>query len=394
MERSMNLRPEIDQIKEQIVEWRHTLHQIPETAFEEVKTADFIEKTLKSFGLEVNRGLAATGIVATLKRGDSDRNSSIALRADMDALNIDEKTGVPYCSRHRGKMHACGHDGHMAMLLGAAKYLSRFETFKGTVHFIFQPAEENAGGGGVMVNEGLFDRFPSRAVYGMHSFPTERQGSFAILEGPMMAAYDTFDIQVKGVGGHAAIPQLTKDPIVSAAQVIQQLQTIVSRNIHPVEASVVSVTEIHAGTAYNIIPEKVFIRGTTRYFQPHNHDLIKKRMKTILDGCASAMEVDMSFKYEERYPPLINSPEETEKAIRAASSVVGRENVNTSLTPIMGSEDFAFMTQATPGAYIAIGGGAPGYRAQLHQADFNFNDEILTLGVNYWVSLVEQELQA
>ena len=388
----MSTRNEIDAIEQELREWRHHLHANPETAFEEVNTSNYIAEKLKSFGLEPKRGLAKTGLVATLNKGASSPDRSIALRADMDALDMEEQNQLPYRSKIPGKMHACGHDGHVAMLLGAAKILTASKTFNGTVHFIFQPAEENFGGGGIMVEEGLFERFPAKAVFGMHNFPTIPKGKFAITSGPMMAAYDVFDIDIKGFGGHAAMPQFVKDPIVTAASLINQLQTIVSRSLNPLESAVVSVTDIHGGTAYNIIPDKVHIRGTTRHFQPEVQQTIESKMAAIINGIATASGTTIDFTYARRYPALVNTKDETMTAVKVAASLVGKDNVNSNMQPIMGSEDFAFLLQKRPGAYIRIGSGIPGSSANLHQTTYDFNDDILTLGVNYWVSLVEHLL--
>lgn len=386
------IRKEIEQLKQELVEWRHSLHSYPETAFEEEKTGDFLTERLRSFGFQVNRGLAKTGIVATLSRGDGNQERSVAFRADMDALNIEEQNRFAYCSKNPGKMHACGHDGHMTMLLGAAKILSRLDSFIGTIHLIFQPAEENEGGGGVMVEQGLFDAFPARAVFGMHNFPMLPAGTFAICPGPMMAAYDVFDITITGVGGHAAIPQLTRDPIVTAAGIITQLQTLVSRNTNPLEAAVVSVTEVHGGTAYNIIPDQVLLRGTTRHFKPEIQQLIQSRMSEVIQGMATATGVEVELRYTTRYPALVNTETETAMAVQAATAVAGAKEVSSHLQPLMGSEDFAFMLEKVPGAYIGIGSGSPGNATNLHQATYDFNDEILTLGVEYWVTLAERLL--
>lgn len=376
----------------EVLKWRRYLHAHPETAFEETNTSDFVADKLDSFGLKVSRGLAKTGVVGTLSTGENIKEKSIAFRADMDALNMEEQGEVEYKSLNKGKMHACGHDGHMAMLLGAAKYLSQSESFSGTIHFIFQPAEENLGGGGVMVEEGLFDKFPAKAVFGMHNFPTIPEGMFAICPGPMMAAYDVFDIDVIGQGGHAAMPQFAKDPIISAALIINQLQSIISRNTPPLETAVLSVTEIHGGTAYNIIPDKVTIRGTTRHFSQSIQNMIETRIKAVAEGVAAAGGVKADIRYEKRYPALINTEKETEMAISAAAQVVGEKKVIKDLPPIMGSEDFAFMLQKCPGAYMGIGSGTADRPANLHQTNFDFNDQILETGISYWVSLAQSIL--
>jgi len=374
-----------------MTEWRRYLHAHPETAFEERLTSDFIAGRLSAMGLGVHRGLGKTGLVATLRKGKAS-GKAIGLRADMDALDISEENTFAYRSENTGKMHACGHDGHTAMLLGAAKYLADHGTFDGTVHFIFQPAEENEGGGRAMVDDGLFDLFPCDAVYGMHNFPILPFGYFALRPGPMMAAYDVFSITIKGTGGHAAMPHLMKDPILTSSYMISMFQSIVSRNVNPVEAAVVSVTRLNAGTNYNIIPNQVTLQGTTRHFQPYIQDMIEARMKEIVTGLSVSMGVAAEITYERRYPATVNSEEETEQAIRAACRVVGEDKVIKDLPPLLGSEDFAFMTQKRPGAYIGIGSGEAGPNGMLHQPGYDFNDALLPLGASYWVSLTEQML--
>jgi hippurate hydrolase len=276
----MAVHDKIGAMAEEMTKWRRELHTCPETAFQEKETSDYVAERLISFGLDIHRGIAGTGIVATIQRGSAS-SPAIGLRSDIDALDIAEATGLSYASRNEGKMHACGHDGHMSMLLGAAKYLAGNDTFRGTVHFIFQPAEENEGGGGRMVREGLFERFPVRSVFGLHNFPVLPEGTFAICKGPMMAAYDVFDIEIKGKGGHAATPQNVKDPILASAYLVSLLQSIVSRDVNPVQAAVISVTEIHGGTSYNIIPDTVRLRGTTRHFLPVVQDMVETRMRDM-----------------------------------------------------------------------------------------------------------------
>lgn len=375
----------------ELKEWRHQIHSYPETAFEETRTAAFVAEKLASFGLKVKTGIARTGVVGTLKKGNAE-TPAIALRADMDALDIEEENELPYRSTNPGKMHACGHDGHTTMLLGAARQLSESNGFDGTVHFIFQPAEENEGGGGLMVKEGLFKQFPVKAVFGMHNFPMLPFGHFAITEGPMMAAFDIFDIHIKGKGSHAAMPQHSRDPIVAASYLINQLQSIVSRNLQPIEGSVITVTQIHGGTAYNIIPDDVHLKGTTRHFQPHIQDTIETRMHEIVKGVSTAMDVSIELTYERRYPATVNSPEETARALDAARAVVGNGRVIDNFPPVMGSEDFAFMLQEKPGAYIGLGAGEPREGGMLHQSRYDFNDELLPLGIHYWETLVKNLL--
>jgi hippurate hydrolase len=381
----------IGAFQQDMAAWRHEIHAHPETAFEEHRTSDFVAAKLKSFGLEVHRGLAGTGVVATLRRGDG---PAIGLRADMDALHIHEKNGFAHKSQNEGKMHACGHDGHTTMLLGAARYLSEAGRFKGTVHFIFQPAEENEGGGRKMVEDGLFKLFPVEQVYGMHNWPGMPVGTFAVRSGPMMAAFDIFEVIVRGRGAHAAMPHTGVDPVVTAAQIVTGLQTIASRNTHPVDAAVVSVTQIHAGDTWNVIPAEVVIRGTTRSFKPEVRDSLEPAVRRIAEGIAAAHGATASLRYERRYPPTINTPEATEIAARVASDVVGVSQVERNPTPTMGAEDFAFMLEQKPGCYVWIGNGPSDNERVLHSPHYDFNDEVLPIGASYWARLVETTLAA
>ncbi|MDD5170015.1 MAG: M20 family metallopeptidase, partial [Syntrophales bacterium] len=335
--------------------------------------------------------LGKTGVVGTLRRGEA-TGKAIGLRADMDALDIAEENEFSHRSETKGKMHACGHDGHMAMLLGAAQYLSTRGAFKGTVHFIFQPAEENEGGGKSMIDDGLFELFPCEAVFGMHNFPRLPEGFFATRTGPMMAAFDIFRIVIRGVGGHAAVPHVTRDPILASSHLINMLQSIVSRNVNPLDSAVVSVTRLDAGTNYNVIPHTVTIMGTTRHFQPHVQDLVEKRIREIVNGVALSMGVEVDLTYERRYPATVNSGPETAQAIQAAEDVAGKGNVIADMPSILGSEDFAFMLLKRPGAYIGLGSGAPRKNGMLHQAGYDFNDALLPIGASYWVRLVERLL--
>ncbi|MGO9139740.1 MAG: M20 aminoacylase family protein [Syntrophales bacterium] len=384
----MTVHDKIGAMTEEMTMWRRTLHSCPETAFAENETSDYVAERLLSFGLDIHRGLAGTGIVATIQRG-AGNSPAIGLRSEIDALDITEATGLPYASRNEGKMHACGHDGHMSMLLGAAKYLAGNDTFRGTVHFIFQPAEENEGGGGRMVRERLFDRFPVRSVFGLHNFPVLPEGMFAICKGPMMAAYDVFDIEVRGKGGHAATPQNVKDPILASSYLVNIFQSIVSRDIDPVNAPVISITEIHGGTSYNVIPDTVRLRGTTRHFLPAVQDMVEARMREICAGVSTSFGITVEMGYERRYPPLVNTDRETDEAIRAATMVAGEGRVLTDIAPVMTSEDFAFLLKEKPGAYMGIGAGNPKEGGRLHQASYDFNDRILPVGASYWAALVE-----
>ena len=382
--------PEIIAFDADMRGWRHHLHAHPETAFEEAATSAFVADKLRSFGLEVHTGIAKTGVVGVLRNGHS--TNAVGLRADLDALHIHEKTGVPHASRNAGKMHACGHDGHTTMLLGAARAMAARRNFEGTAYFIFQPAEENEGGGREMVKEGLFDRFPMQAIYGMHNFPEVAAGRIALRPGPMMAAYDVFEIVGTGLGGHAAMPHLGRDPMPFAAHVINALQTIVARNVHPLEAGVVSVTQVHAGDTWNVIPQEIVLRGTVRTFQPAIQEMIERRMKEIVSGIAATFAMTATLRYERRYPATINTPAETQHALAAATALVGADHVDTDLTPSMGSEDFAFMLQAKPGCYIWLGAGRGPTTPHLHNPHYDFNDDTLGLGASYWVTLAESQL--
>jgi amidohydrolase len=375
----------------EMVEWRHRIHAHPETAFEEHKTAELVSDLLQSFGIQVDRGIARTGVIGTLK-GAAPGGRAIALRADMDALPIEEQNQLPYASNHSGRMHACGHDGHTAMLLGAAKHLAETRNFAGTIYFIFQPAEENEGGARLMIEEGVLEKYPIEAVDGMHNWPGLPVGQFAIQPGPMMAAFDIFEIEINGRGAHAAMPHLAIDPIVAAAQVVNGLQTIASRNVHPLEGAVVSVTQIHGGDTWNVIPETVVLRGTTRSFSPAVRDQIEPAIRRIADGVCRACGAELNLRYERRYPPTINSAAETELAVAAAASLVGGGNVKRDMLPSMAAEDFAWFLEKKPGAYIWIGNGDAESEAMLHNPHYDFNDKILPLGASYWVRLAESLL--
>lgn len=373
--------------------WRRHLHQYPETAYEENQTAEFIAAKLTEFGLEVHRGLAETGVVATLSVGNSGKK--IALRADMDALSIQERNTFAHRSRHEGKMHACGHDGHSAMLLGAAKVLSEQRNFNGTVYFIFQPAEEGRAGAKKMIDDGLFMLFPADCVFGMHNFPDIPTGHFAIKTGAMMAAFDCFEIILKGKATHAAMPHLGNDAIVAAAQLINNLQTIVSRTVNPADSAVVTITQIHAGNTWNAIPDSVILRGTFRCFDSAVQKLIADKIRQQLDAVCAAFGLGAEFKVNPEnlgYPVTFNSDAETALALQTATAVVGEASVHNNPTPSMGSEDFAFMLQEKPGCYIWIGNGSSENSCLLHNPYYDFNDDILAKGAAYWVTLVELTL--
>jgi amidohydrolase len=372
-----------------LVAWRHDIHAHPETAFEEHRTAEFVAARLSEFGIEVDRGLAGTGVVGTL-RGAAPGSRAIALRADMDALHIHEKNGFDHASQNPGRMHACGHDGHTTMLLGAARYLAETRNFAGTVHFVFQPAEENEAGGRRMVEEGLFRKFPVESVFGMHNWPGLATGQFAVRTGPMMAAFDIFEITVKGKGAHGAMPHNGIDPVPIAAQIVAGLQTIASRNAHPLESAVVTVTQIHGGDTWNVIPDEVVLRGTTRSFRPEVQDMIEANMRRIAESTAAAYGASVAFMYDRRYPPTVNTAAETEVAASVLAEVVGEANVRRDLLPSMGGEDFSFMLQEKPGSYVWIGNGED--VASLHNSSYDFNDEVLPIGASYWARLVERVL--
>lgn len=383
-----NINTEIQVLNDEMKVWRHYFHAHPETAFEETNTTAFIIDKLREFGVdELYTEFAPTGVVAVIKGNKPGK--WIGLRADIDALDILETNDISYCSTIAGKMHACGHDGHATMLLGTAKYLAKHRDFAGNVLLIFQPAEENEGGGRVMVDNGLFARFPVESVYGMHNQPNMTEGQFFICNGAIMASYDVFEITLTGTGSHAAAPHLGRDTIVTAAHLVTALQTIASRNVDPLAQVVVSVTQIHSGDTWNVLPQQAVIRGTVRTFNDKVQDLAEKRIGDISRNIASAFECQVNVHYQRRYPATVNHPNETKLAIAAASAIVGVDNVITNVEPAMGAEDFAFMLRARPGAYIWLGAGNG---ANLHNPAYNFNDEVLTTGVAYFVEMVHQVL--
>jgi hippurate hydrolase len=374
---------------------RHDIHRHPETAFEEVRTAAIAADRLESWGLEVHRGIATTGVVATL-RGRRGTGRSIALRADMDALHLDEKNDFDYASVHPHKMHACGHDGHTTMLLGAARQLAADPDFAGTVHFVFQPAEENLGGAAAMVEAGLFERFPCAAIYGTHNMPGYRTGQFAIRPGAMMAAADGWRFVFRGTGGHGAMPDRGTDPTWVAAQFIVALQGIVGRNVPPSEAAVLSAGHIAAGSAGspNVIPSEVLVAGTTRSFSAATRDLLQRRLHEVASALAQSGGCTAEGEYHRGDPPLVNAEAQTAIAIEAAVRTVGRDNVIGDAAPFGGAEDFSVMLEKKPGAYILLGNGHPdeGPCHDIHSPHYDFNDRILTTGAAYWVNLVQVEL--
>ncbi|MFT6088609.1 M20 aminoacylase family protein [Sulfitobacter sp.] len=366
--------------------WRRHLHTIPELGFDCPKTAAFIKERLQELGAdEIHEGIAQTGIVAIIN-GSSD-GPTIGLRADFDALPIHEETGVDYASTHPGKMHACGHDGHTAMLLGAAKYLAETRNFAGRVALIFQPAEEDGGGAQVMCAEGMMDRFDIAQVYGIHNMPGSEFGSFFTTPGPIMAAVDSFTIQINGRGGHGAMPHETADPVVAACGIVQAIQTITSRNVPSAQEMVISVTQIHTGSASNIIPDTAMINGTVRTFDKDVQALIRKRMEDIVQGQAASYGVTATLDYEVGYPSTQNAPEQTALAADVARTVAGDAHVDAEFPRVAGAEDFAYMLEERPGAYLFLGAGEG---AGLHHPKFNFNDDVAPVGASFFVQLVEQ----
>ena len=388
----MKIEPKIAAAATELTAIRRDIHAHPELGFEEERTAKIVAGKLKEWGCEVVTGIGKTGVVGTIRVGNNPR--AIGLRADMDALHIHERNTFGHKSQHEGKMHACGHDGHTTMLLGAAKHLARHRDFDGTLHVIFQPAEENEGGGRAMIEDGLFEKFPCDTVWGMHNWPGHPAGTFTVMPGPMMASFDIFEITLTGRGTHAAMPHNGRDPVVAGSALVQALQTIVSRNTHPVEAGVVSVTQFHGGDTWNVTPGEVVLRGTTRAFKPEVQDLIQRRMGEICDGIGATYDCTVKLWYDRRYPPTVNSPAEAALAREVLEGLVGAENVRTNETPTMGAEDFAFMLQVKPGCYIWIGNGPGEGGCILHNPAYDFNDEILTLGASYWVRLVDRCLGA
>ena len=380
------------ELHEDMVTWRHHIHKHPELSFKEDLTSDYIAAVLEANDIEMHRGLAVTGIVATIHGKKEGR--VIGLRADMDALPIQEKNDFSHKSVHDGKMHACGHDGHSTMLLGAAVHLKENNNFSGTVYFIFQPAEEGGGGGRVMVEEGIFEKFPCEAVYGMHNWPGMAEGQFAVHDTAVMAANETLKISIKGKGGHAAMPDQCVDPVVIGAQIITALQSVVSRNVAPLDSAVVSITMLDAGFVSNVIPNDMNLTGSLRYFSTDVGNEVKAKIKKIVEGISHSMGATATFSSTPNYPATVNTPKHAELCANAAAEVVGSGNVLRNEKPSMGSEDFSFLLNASEGAYIWIGNGlvpedGPEGGCMLHNTEYDFNDEILPLGSSYWVQLVQ-----
>ncbi|HMN72136.1 MAG TPA: M20 aminoacylase family protein [Rhodoblastus sp.] len=381
----------VAELSDEVALWRQDLHRHPELMFDVFRTAGVVEQKLKEFGCdEVVTGLGRTGVVGVIK-GRKGEGRTIGLRADMDALPILEATSVAHKSETPGKMHACGHDGHTAMLLGAARYLAETRNFAGTAIVIFQPAEEGGGGGREMVNDGVMDRFKVEQVYGMHNMPGIPLGMFAIRQGPFLASADRFEVEITGHGGHAAQPNDCIDPIVAGAQMVNALQTIASRNVGPIDSVVVSVTQFHAGTANNIIPQTAHLTGTIRALKKETRALAKQRFHEIVEGVAALNKCKVSIDFEDGYPVTFNHADETEFATKVAQEIVGAEKVMTNVPPVMGAEDFSYMLEARPGAFICIGNGPT---AGLHHPEYDFNDKAIPYGVSYWARLVENALAA
>jgi amidohydrolase len=380
-----------------IVAVRRDLHAHPELSFEEARTADVVAARLTQWGIPVHRGLGRTGVVGTIRKGTSAR--AVGLRADMDALPVPEANTFAHASRHAGRMHACGHDGHTAMLLAAARHLAQHGNFDGTVHVIFQPAEEKGAGAREMIRDGLFEQFPVEAVFGMHNWPGGAVGKFAVSPGPVMASTNEFRITIRGKGSHGAMPNLGIDPVPIACEMVQAFQTIITRNRKPIDPGVISVTMIHAGDATNVVPDVCELQGTVRTFTSELLDLIERRMRQVAEHVCAAHEALCEFEFQRNYPATVNTPAEAEFARRVMAGIVGEENVLVQ-EPTMGAEDFAFMLQAKPGAYCFIYNGDGSHRAAghgmgpctLHNPSYDFNDDLIPLGATYWVRLAEEWL--
>ena len=379
---------------------RRAIHAWPELAFQEARTADTVARLLESWGIEVHRGLGETGVVGRIAGRGPGR--SIGLRADMDALPMPETNTFPHASRNPGVMHACGHDGHTAMLLGAARYLAGHRDFDGVVHVIFQPAEEAGGGARHMIEDGLFEQFPMDAVFGMHNWPGLPAGAFGLTDGPIMASSSTFEITLRGRGAHGAMPHLGVDPVVAAAQLTLAFQTILTRDLDPLESGVISVTQIHTGSADNVIPDLAVLRGTVRTLSQDTLDLIETRMRDLAGPLAQALRCEADFSFHHEYPATVNHPEQAALCARVLTELVGADRVDAQVRPSMGAEDFAFMLQARPGCYVWIGNGTGDHRTTghglgpctLHNGSYDFNDAIIPLGAAYWVLLSRRFLDS
>ncbi|MFI5000304.1 MAG: M20 aminoacylase family protein [Reyranellales bacterium] len=386
----MPVLPRSLEIQGEIAAIRRDIHAHPELAYEENRTSDIVAAKLTEWGLEVTRGLGKTGLVGTLRKGNSVK--SIGLRADMDCLPMDETNDFEHRSQTPGRMHACGHDGHTAMLLGAAKVLSEKRDFEGAVHFIFQPAEEGGGGGRAMIEDGLFEKFPCDAVFAIHNKPGVPLGQIVSRPGPLLAAADRWDIRITGKGGHAAHPHLTLDPMVVGANIVMALQSIVSRNVDPHDAAVVTVGFFKAGSAYNVIPTDVHIGGTTRTTTSENRAMVQRRIREICDGAAQMHGVKIEVEHRPGYPPTVNNPERTRFALEVAAEVCGEHNVRDNVRPSMGAEDFSYMLEKVPGAMVLLGNGGGSDAVSLHNSRYDFNDMAIPFGVSFFVGTVERFL--
>ena len=395
----MSVPREIEEMRDELATWRRDIHAHPETAFAEHRTSDLIAEKLGGFGLDVHRGLAGTGVVGTLKVGTSDR--AIGLRADMDALFLHEENDFAHRSQNDGKMHACGHDGHTTMLLGAAKYLAQAKNFDGTVHFIFQPAEETGNeecGGNRMVRDGLFEKFPVAAVFGMHNFPGIPLGHFAVRAGPMLASIDTFELKVLSEHNHPATQYTSPDPILIAGRIVEAFHAFKARGINPAEPVIMSITQFQAGDPINdkqgvhITPDQAYVRGTVYTLNDAVRDVFEARLKQIAEGTANTNGARCEFEYQRGYPVLVNTETEKELAAATAAEVVGADQVESDMQPIMGAEDFAFMLKERPGCYVLIGNGDGEGTCHVHNPSYDFNDEAIPFGVGYWAKLAERFL--
>lgn len=388
----MNAIARIGELHPDMTAWRRDIHAHPELGFEETRTADLVARQLEAWGIEVHLGIGRTGVVGVLRNGTSKR--TIGLRADMDALPIEEANAFDHRSRHAGRMHACGHDGHTAMLLGAAKYLAETRNFDGTVNFIFQPAEEGLGGALAMLEDGLFERFPCDAIFSMHNRPNLAIGQFNVRAGPMMAGGAFFDIDITGVGTHGARPEAGVDPLIVGVQMVSTLQTIISRNVRPIDTAVLSVTQFHAGDAYNVIPQTARVSGTVRAFSKEVMALVEANMRRTAKGVAEAMGATASVDFRINFAPLVNDDAETAFAAAVCEELVGAANVHRNSAPVMGSEDFSFMLEKVPGCYINIGNGVGDGGCEIHNPGYDFNDAASPLGASFFARVVERKLAA
>ncbi|HEY0879629.1 MAG TPA: M20 aminoacylase family protein [Zeimonas sp.] len=389
------MHPTIERIAaghDELRRWRRDLHAHPELGFEETRTSRLVAERLASFGVEVHAGVGRTGVVGVLRNGSSPR--TIGLRADMDALPIAEANDFEHRSRHPNRMHACGHDGHATMLLAAARHLARTREFDGTVHFIFQPAEEGLGGAQAMLDDGLFERFPCESIFGMHNRPSLEVGRFAVRSGAMMAGGAFFDIDIEGIGTHGARPEAGVDPVMVAVQIASAAQTIVSRNVAPVQTAVLSITQIHAGDAYNVVPQRARLAGTARAFSKDTMQRIERRLREIAEGVAGAMGAKARFDFRVPFAPTINDPDEAEFAASVCAELVGGENVERDPPLIMASEDFSAMLERVPGCYLNIGNGGAAGGCEVHNPSYDFDDRALSYGAAFFVRAVERRLGA